>query len=307
MNNKKTYLVTGATGRVGSKVVRKLVAAGHGVRAFGRDSERLKPLAEIGATPFVGDMHDLASVTEAFRGVDAAMLAAQGDPTSHDYRAGFARAGTCFAEAAQATGLRHAVFVSTLGVHDDRNRGVILIHADVERILNRVPALNILHLRAPSFFENLFYFLPGLRARAELSWPVAADAAMDMAGTEDVAAVIVDRLLRLDFAGSSVMELHGPELVTTRRIAALISEELGRPFLAKPESREVDIDNMVAAGLGRDFCCLMNDGWDSFSRRLVVGEDPNVVHRTELRIKDWIRATLAPALRDTRGESTDSL
>jgi uncharacterized protein YbjT (DUF2867 family) len=302
MNKKKTYLVTAATGRVGSRVVRKLVAAGNAVRAFGRDSERLKPLAEIGATPFVGNMHEVASVTEAFRGVDAAMLAAQGDPASHDYRAAFARAGACFAEAAQVTGLRHALFVSTLGVHDDRNRGVILIHADVERILNRVPALNLLHLRAPSFYENLFYFLPGLRARAELTWPVAPDAAMDMAGTEDVAAVIVDRLLGLDFVGSSVVELHGPELVTTRRIAAMISEELGRPFVAKPESREVDIDHMVAAGLGRDFACLMNDGWDSFSRRLVVGEDPHIVHRTELRMQDWIRANLAPALRDVRGD-----
>lgn len=297
MTTKRTYLVTGATGRVGSKVARKLLDAGHAVRAFGRNRERLAPLAALGAIPVVGDMHDLASVEAAFRGADAALLCCQGHPHAHDYRAEFARAGATYAAAARTTGLPHAVFVSTLGVHDDRNRGVILIHADVERVLNTVPSLNLVHLRAPSFYENIFYFLEPLKAAGVLTWPIASHAPLDMASTSDVADRAVRRLLALDFERSSAEELHGPALVTLAQIANMVARATGRPITAQPASRVTDVEGMVHAGLGRDFAHLMNDAWDSFSRHLVRGVvDPTPASMLPTRVGEFIETAVAPLL-----------
>jgi uncharacterized protein YbjT (DUF2867 family) len=102
----------------------------------------------MGAAPFVGDMWDKESVNEAFRGVDAALLIAQGNRSSRDYRRYFVRAGENYAAALTSHKVKWAVFISTLGADDDRNRGVYLFHGDVERALDAVPDLNVVHLRA---------------------------------------------------------------------------------------------------------------------------------------------------------------
>jgi uncharacterized protein YbjT (DUF2867 family) len=90
-------------------------------------------------------------------------LIAQGDRTARDYRREFALAGEHYAAAAKAKGLKSAVFISSLGAGNDRNRGLILVHGDVEQSLNGVDGLSLVNLRAPMYFENLFYFLQAMR------------------------------------------------------------------------------------------------------------------------------------------------
>lgn len=64
------YFVTGATGFVGSELVRQLVRAGHQVRALVRQPERSGALRELGVTSFAGDVTERDSMREAMRGVD---------------------------------------------------------------------------------------------------------------------------------------------------------------------------------------------------------------------------------------------
>ena|ERR1700688_3367681 len=126
MQNNRNYLITGATGRVGKRVAEQLLSQGHQARVFGRNRERLQPLVDMGATPFASDMWDKESVDEAFRGIDAALLIAQGDRSSRDYRRDFVRAGENYAAALASHEVKWAVFISTHGTDDDRNPGVLL-------------------------------------------------------------------------------------------------------------------------------------------------------------------------------------
>ena len=296
MQNHRNYLITGATGNVGNRVSRQLLSEGHQVRVFGRNRERLQPLVDMGATPFVGDMWDKESVNEAFRGIDAALLIAQGNRSSHDYRRDFARAGENYAAALTSHGVKWAVFISALGADDDRNRGVVLIHADVERALNVVPELNLVHLRAPLFFEDLFFYLFPMRQFGVLTWPISTQSYLDMGSTRDVADVAVDYLQKLEFRGKQVVELHGAPGVNMEKIAELISKAVGRTIPAKPATREADIEGMIAAGMGRDFCNLLNDCWDAFSRGLAQREKPAVSINLHHKIEDFIRDELTPAI-----------
>lgn len=295
MPEKQTFLVTGATGRVGSKVVRELLAQGHSVHAFGRSAERLKPLADMGAHPVVGDMHDAASVEEAFHGIDAALLVGQGDRSARDYRRSYALAGENYAAAARATGLRSAVFVSSLGAHDQRYRGLVLIHGDVEHILNQVEGLNLVHLRAPVFFENILYFLEPMQELNMLTWPIATDSLVNMGSTRNVAEAAVDFLTRRDWSGKKVVELVGQGNVSLGKIAEAISRELGRSFPASPLGRQDDIESMVAAGLGRDFATLMNDAWETLSHGPLREGGESITLPDH--IADFVRDELVPVLR----------
>lgn len=64
-----TTLVTGASGFVGSHVVRQLVARGEPVRILVRSSSRLLALAGLPVERCVGDLRDPASLDQAVKGV----------------------------------------------------------------------------------------------------------------------------------------------------------------------------------------------------------------------------------------------
>lgn len=64
------YLVTGATGFIGGRLARQLVAAGHQVSALVRAPAQAADLAALGVTLVPGDVTDRASLAPALRGLD---------------------------------------------------------------------------------------------------------------------------------------------------------------------------------------------------------------------------------------------
>jgi len=64
-------LLTGATGKVGSRLARRLAQAGHGVRALVRDEARAAWLADHGITLVVGDLMQPRTLRAALQGIDA--------------------------------------------------------------------------------------------------------------------------------------------------------------------------------------------------------------------------------------------
>src|SRR4051794_29882056 len=99
-------LVTGASGRAGSEIVRALAARGVAVRAFVRDPGRAA-FAD-GVQPVVGDLDDAASVRAALDGVEAVVLSGPDDPRRVAREA-------ALIDAAVAVGVRRMVKLSALG------------------------------------------------------------------------------------------------------------------------------------------------------------------------------------------------
>jgi nucleoside-diphosphate-sugar epimerase len=113
-------LVTGATGKVGSRFVPRLLAKGYNVRILVRDAEKAANLIALGAEAVTGDLFDAGSLAPAVAGVDAVIHLAALFRTFTDNE-GIIKtnhAGSvALGDAAVAADVKRFVFVSTSNVY----------------------------------------------------------------------------------------------------------------------------------------------------------------------------------------------
>ena len=65
------YVIVGATGNTGKRISEALLAAGKQVTVISRDAEKVKDLVAKGAIAAIGDLHDVAFLTQTLKGAEA--------------------------------------------------------------------------------------------------------------------------------------------------------------------------------------------------------------------------------------------
>ncbi len=116
-------LVTGATGFTGGYLVRGLLDAGYGVRAFVRDADRAEWMARRGVELVRGDLRDSAAVRSATRNVDLVFHIAaayrQGGLAQRHYHAVNEGGTANVVRSCLESGVQRLVHCSTVGVHGE--------------------------------------------------------------------------------------------------------------------------------------------------------------------------------------------
>jgi uncharacterized protein YbjT (DUF2867 family) len=218
-------LLTGATGLVGSPLLRRLTARGEPVRCLVRDPRRLGP-ERVRVQITIGDLTDPRAYRQALRGARTVVhLAASSRDQPHATIEELAGLATWrLLRAAEQAGVEHFVFFSALGASPwHRSR------------LHRAKALAELavaaaDLRTTTFAPSLIYS-PGDRRLSRLdrlAWlPAVPLAGLGRARTqpiwaEDVADCVVGALDRPPGAERHARyELAGPDVLTHREVAEL--------------------------------------------------------------------------------------
>src|SRR5579863_1301922 len=267
-------VVTGATGRTGKVVAETLLAKGEKVRVVGRDAKKLAPLVDTGAEAFVGDVEDIASMASGFEDATAVYLVLPEDISQQDLRAHQERVSTTYAEAIRKAGVRFVVNLSSIGAQHSEKTGPIVGLHNQEQKLDRIGGLNVLHLRAAYFMENLFLSMEPLRSMGMLPGGMRADVPMPWIATKDIGAYAAKRLAVRDFSGSSVQELHGQRDISMKEAASIVGKAIGKPDLAY-----VQVPNMMLAsallemGMPEKTGQLIIEMWDGANAGLIVPQE----------------------------------
>ena len=104
-------LVTGATGYIGGRLVPRLLDAGHLVRCFVRDPERLRDFSWAGRVEIArGDALDLQSLVKAMQGITIAYYLIHGMQGSRADAERDLRAARNFASAAEIVGIQRIIY-----------------------------------------------------------------------------------------------------------------------------------------------------------------------------------------------------
>ena len=232
-------LVTGATGRAGSQVVRALLEQSDEVRAFVRDPVTARDLLGEDVELVVGDFADVASVRVALEGVSDVFLSGPDDPR----RVGWETAAI---DAAADAGVRRIVKLSSIVAAPGAPVAFWDWHGRIESHL-RQSAIPAVVLRSSFFMSNLLLAAEPV-ARAGRLYAPAAGARIAMIDPRDVGAAAAAVLATAGHDGRTYV-LSGPEAVTYGQVAAALSAAAARSveFIAVSDAEATEA--LIQAGL----------------------------------------------------------
>ncbi len=225
------YVIMGATGNIGSKLANILLDKGEKVKVIGRSAERLKPFVDHGAEAAVGAVSDVGFLTNVFKGADAVFALIPPAYTASDFRGYYNEIGANIVKSIQDSGVRHVLFLSSLGAHLPDKTGPIKGLYDAEQKLNKLDDVNILHLRPTYFMENLLANIGMIKNMGISGDTIKGDIKFAMIATKDIAPVAADHLLKRDFSGKTVHELLGERDISMYDVTKIFGEKIGKPDL----------------------------------------------------------------------------
>jgi len=220
-----TILITGGTGKTGSRVTHRLTKLGHSVRAVTRHSEP------------AFDWHDDSTWDAAITGCAAAFVTYQPDLGLPDADAVIG----AFARRAVDLGCTRLVLLSGRGEDGARRSEAAFIAADADWTI----------LRSAFFFQNFTESFWAEEIAAGSLTMVKGTVGEPFVDADDLADVAVATLLDPAHVGR-IHELTGPRLVTFEDVADEISSATGRPIAYQELSVDDYVATLVSAGFPRE-------------------------------------------------------
>jgi uncharacterized protein YbjT (DUF2867 family) len=166
-----------------------------------------------------------------------------------------------------------------------------------EQKLNQVDGLNVLHLRAAYFMENLFMSLAPLRATGTLPGGMRGDAPMPWIATRDIGAYAATRLAARDFSGSSIQELHGPRDISMNEAASIVGKAIGKPDVAYVQVPSPMLEAaLLKTGLQKKTAELITEMWDGANAGLIVPQEArSAKNTTPTTLESFVTEAFLPA------------
>jgi NADH dehydrogenase len=224
-------LLTGATGLVGSALLRRLLAEGVDVRCLVRDPRRLGPL-RVRVQIALGDLADPPSFRNALRGVQTVvhLAAAIRDQPRGSIEELDGIATWRMVEAAERQGVERFIFFTALGASPHHRTRCLRAKALAEKAVREADLHSTVF--APSIVyapgDHWLSLLERLALLPIMPVPGRGRAAFQPIWAEDVAECVAASLNAGSSAPDERYELAGPETLSHTEMVRVVLRSLGR-------------------------------------------------------------------------------
>jgi len=243
-------ILTGSLGNIGQPLAATLVQQGHAVTVISSQPDRQAAIAALGATAAIGSVEDADFLAATFAGADAVYLMVPPKFAVADSWAYHQRVGHGYARALAQAGVRRVVQLSSWGAHLAEGTGGIVGTHDVEVILRQVPGLDLTHLRATSFYTNMYGFVGMIKAAGIIGVNYPGSTRVAYVHPLDIAAAAAEELARpFTEAGPTVRYVASDER-TADEVAQVLGAAIGRPDLRWVTLTDAQmLENMIKNGV----------------------------------------------------------
>lgn len=292
-------VITTPTGRIGRRVLERVLEAEVPVRVVVRDPARLDDEVRGRVEVVPGAHDDVEVLSKAFAGADTLFWVVPPNPRAES-AAGHYRSFTeaaCRAITDQQVG--RVVAVSSLGRDYPEDAGLLTPAYLMDELLERT-GVDYRALRMPFFMENLLNQVESIHGQGVFAQANAAERPLATVATRDVAEVAAGLLLDRGWSGQDDVPVIGPDALSPTEMATVIAQVLARPV----RFHQVRPDDYKATMLGFG----MTDAWAQGLVDMAVAQN-NGVYDAELRtapsvartsFQQWCEEELRPAVQASR-------
>src|SRR5918995_5633224 len=219
----ESILVTGASGNIGSEVVRQLLSNAPEVslKAAVHSSQNVKKVKDGGRVKVIQvDYNEPDTLREALEDVGKLFLLTPDVPNAADL------ASNVVTQAKKA-GIRHIVKQSVMGAALEADVGTMRLHRQVEKFIEQ-SGIPFTFLRPNEFMQNFVNFhSPSIKGNNAFYVPLE-DAKVSLVDVRDIAAVAVKSLTDEDLHKNKTYLITGPEALSYHQVAEILSNRIGR-------------------------------------------------------------------------------
>jgi uncharacterized protein YbjT (DUF2867 family) len=232
---KMTYLISGATGDVGSRVVERLLQCGDRPRVFVREEKKARSRFGDRVDIFVGDLSEPASLRAALEGVEALFLVNTGPqiPVQDEGAA----------KVSKAAGVKHLVKLSSMDV--EQGLAIGAWHERGEAAI-RAAGIPFTFVQPTGFMSNLLAWAPSIKAEGVIR-SSTGDGRRAFIHSDDIAAVATKVLTTREHDGES-LPITGPEALSYAEVTEKLGAAIGRRLTFQPISDEEARQRYAASG-----------------------------------------------------------
>jgi uncharacterized protein YbjT (DUF2867 family) len=213
-----TILVTGATGNIGSEVVRELLKRKATIRGLVRDPKKASTLAKQGVELAIGDLSQPKTLDAALQGIEKAFLVLPSLPNQVELEC-------AFIDAAKRAGIQHIAKLSVMGAGELPST-FQKWHYQIEQHLEQSD-ITWTHLRPNMLMQNTRWFAQTIAQTGSIYNCVGDNTKISHVDARDVAAVAAVCLTELGHENKRYV-LTGSKAITFNDIADIFAKALNR-------------------------------------------------------------------------------
>jgi uncharacterized protein YbjT (DUF2867 family) len=242
--------VTGSLGNVSRVLIERLVANGHEVKVISSNSERAKEIEQLKAIPLIGSLENTEFVSQSFKNADVVYTMVPPDFSVSNYYDFADKIHQNYARAIEQNNIQYAVNLSSIGV---AFAGIepLTNYYNLEKRLDEIPGLNVVHLRPAMFYTNFYGSLPLVKHQGIIGHNVGETVDLLMTHPTDIADAAFTLLNSLSFNGRQIKYIIS-DVKNGGEIAKLLSEAISKPTNWVEFPDDVLLAGLMQNGFSKD-------------------------------------------------------
>lgn len=285
-------VVTTPTGQIGAQLLDRLLDRADGVRVVsrtGRLPAHLHGRVEVAR----GSHRDVTVLSAALRGADSLLWLVPPNPLAADVEQYYLDFTRSLLGAVKETGIEWVVGISTIGREYERSAGHLSAALAMDATIEAAD-VGYRALRMPFYMENLLHQASAIRHTGTFFVPNSLDRVLLTVATRDIAAAAATVLLDRSWSGQDSVPIVGPDDLTPREMAAVVSDVLQREVHVQHVPAVQYLASMTQRG--------MSDAWVRGLLDMAAAQDDGIyaeaagVRRAPTGFREWCSDTLKPAV-----------